>query len=65
MKYDVKEILHDSFIEGRVGRASVHGKEVAYIGEISPAVLENWQLTMPVAVFELNLTGLFEAMEKK
>ncbi len=65
VKCDVKEAEHTSFISGRVARASVDGKNVAYIGEIHPQVLSSWNLEVPVAVFELNLTELFEIMNKK
>ena len=59
LKYEIKDVEHDSFIEGRVGRISVNGNDVAYIGEISPVVLKNFDLNMPVAALELNLTELF------
>lgn len=62
---DIEEAEHNSFIEGRVGRAIVHGKKVAYLGEISPKVLENWGLELPVAALELNLTELFEVLGRK
>ena len=57
-KYKATE--HDSFIPGRVGRVSVKGKNVAYIGELSPFVLSNFELENPVVGFELNLSDLFE-----
>ncbi|MFH1637386.1 MAG: phenylalanine--tRNA ligase subunit beta [Candidatus Woesearchaeota archaeon] len=60
--YTIEEINHDSFIEGRVGRVSVKGKEVAFIGEVSPEVLENFGLEVPVAGFELNLSDLFDVL---
>ncbi len=60
IKYEVKETEHPSFLQGRVGRVYVKNKAVAYLGEISPQVLTNWDLTMPAAGFELNLTELFE-----
>ncbi|MBW3012187.1 phenylalanine--tRNA ligase subunit beta [Candidatus Woesearchaeota archaeon] len=63
LQYDVHEAEHDSFISGRVARVRVNGKKVAYIGEVHPKVLEKWQLDVPVAAFELNLTELFEVME--
>jgi len=53
---------HPSFIPGRCARVKVKGKGVAYIGEIHPSVLENWDLQMPVAAFELNLTDLFSVI---
>ena len=65
LHYDIEETEHGSFIEGRAGRAIVKGRKVAYLGEINPQVLENWNLEMPVAALELNLSELFEIMEKK
>jgi len=66
VKFKIKDIDHDSFIKGRVGRVSVgdgnKAKDVAYIGEIHPKVLGNFELEMPVVGLELNLTDLFEAM---
>ena len=53
------EAEHGSFIEGRVGRISVDCKEVGFIGEVSPAVLEAWGLENPVVGFEVDLSKLF------
>ena len=58
-KYEVIETEHNSFIEGRVGRVIVNGRKIAYIGEISPIVLQNWKLENPVTAFELNLSELY------
>ena len=63
-KYEVVEVEHSSFMEGRVGRVIVNGKKVAYIGELSPVVIKNFDLNVPVAGFELNLSELFEAIKK-
>ncbi|MEK6852603.1 MAG: phenylalanine--tRNA ligase subunit beta [Nanoarchaeota archaeon] len=67
--YVIKETQHNSFIDGRVARISVKAKgnvkqdvDVAYVGEISPLVLKNWNLTMPVSVFELNLNELLNVL---
>jgi len=65
IKYNISEADHTSFIQGRVGRVSVNEKNVAYIGEINPQVLANWGLEMPVTSFELNLSELYEIMNKK
>jgi len=59
LKYEISEVEHNSFIPGRVGRVSVNGKEIAYIGEISPKVIKNWDLNVPVTALELNLSELF------
>ncbi|NJE09959.1 phenylalanine--tRNA ligase subunit beta [Thermococcus sp. MAR1] len=58
-KYGLEEIEHPSFIPGRAGRIIVDGKEIGIIGEIHPAVLENWGIEMPVAAFELFLWPLY------
>lgn len=60
LKYEVTEAEHNSFITGRVGRVIVNGKKIAYIGEINPKVITNWQLEVPVTAFELNLTDLYK-----
>lgn len=64
LKYEIIEADHDSFIRGRVGRVIVKGKKIAYIGEISPGVIKNWDLEMPITAFELNLTELYDIMDK-
>ena len=58
-EYVIEEAEHDAFLPGRVGRVIVNGKKVAYIGELHPRVLSNFELEMPVVAFELNLTELF------
>ncbi len=60
IEYTIEEVEHDSFIKGRVGRVVVNGKKVAFIGEISPKVLVNLGIEIPVVGFELNLSELFE-----
>lgn len=60
IKYTSKEVDHPSFIPGRVARIFVNDEAVAYIGEINPEVLSNWDLQMPTSAFELNLSTLFK-----
>ncbi|MCD6590819.1 MAG: phenylalanine--tRNA ligase subunit beta [Candidatus Aenigmarchaeota archaeon] len=64
LNYEIESIEHNSFINGRVGRISVNGKKVAYMGEIHPQVLENFGIEMPVCAFELNLSDLLELLKK-
>jgi phenylalanyl-tRNA synthetase beta chain len=54
VQWQIKETSNPSFIEGRVGTIIVKGSEVGVIGEIDPAVLENWKLENPIAAFEVN-----------
>lgn len=59
LKYSIEEVEHDSFISGRVGGVIVNNKKMGYIGEINPKVLDAFNLELPVAAMELNLTELF------
>lgn len=65
LEYECKETEHGSFIPGRVARGYVNGKGAAYLGEISPQVLENWGLSFPVAALELNLTDIYKMYKEK
>jgi phenylalanyl-tRNA synthetase beta chain len=60
VEWQIKEILHPSFIEGRVGKVSVDGLEVGIVGEINPLVLELWKLENPAAAFEVNFQKMLE-----
>ncbi len=60
---EIVDVEHKSFIKGRVGRVVVNGKKVAYIGELNPKVLSNFDITVPVSGFELNLTELFSVLK--
>lgn len=63
LKCEITETEHPSFLPGRAGRIAVKGKKVALIGEIAPQVLNSWNLEMPVAMIELDLTELFEVLK--
>ncbi|MBW2996818.1 phenylalanine--tRNA ligase subunit beta, partial [Candidatus Woesearchaeota archaeon] len=65
IEYDSKEAEHPSFIPGRVARISVAEESVAYIGELHPQILSEWDLEMPVACFELNITEVFKALKSQ
>jgi phenylalanyl-tRNA synthetase beta chain len=45
-------------IEGRAARVVVDGREVGYVAEINPAVLNAWAIDVPVAAFEICLNPL-------
>ena len=46
------------FIPGRSGEIIANDKPVGIIGELHPAVLEQWGIKMPGAIFELDLSSL-------
>ena len=43
------------FIDGRAGRILIDGKTVGVFGEVSPEVLDNFGIGMPVVAFEMEL----------
>jgi phenylalanyl-tRNA synthetase beta chain len=46
------------FVQGRTADILVDGKKVGIVGELAPEVLDNFKLRIPVAGFEIKLTGL-------
>ena len=63
-EYEIKETSHQAFIEGRAGEIIIKTNKqtkqsIGYIGEISPRVLKNFKLNMPVGALEINLDWLF------
>ncbi|MEF8772860.1 phenylalanine--tRNA ligase subunit beta [Halodesulfurarchaeum sp.] len=49
---------HPTFIDGRVAKVVLDGREVGVIGELHPAVLVEHDLEVPAAGFEFDLDGL-------
>ena len=60
LEYNIKETEHPSFIPGRAGKVVVNKKELGVIGEVHPQVITNFEVEMPIAAFEINLSELFE-----
>jgi len=58
--WQIKETVHPSFIEGRVGKVIVNSEEIGFVGEVSPQVLEGWKLENPTAAFEINLQKILK-----
>ncbi len=56
--YELEPVSHGSFMEGRAGKILCGGHSIGLIGELHPAVLENWHIAMPVAVVELQVDPL-------
>ena len=54
-KYEVSESSDPRFIPGRQAAIIVNGKQVGIFGEIHPAVLENWSISVPCVAGELDL----------
>ena len=60
VEWQIKQITHTSFIEGRIGKVIVDGSEVGVVGEISPLVLEAWKLENPASAFEINFLKILD-----
>ncbi len=60
LNYEIKEIEKDGFINGRVGSIIINGKNVGFIGEVSPVILKNNKIKMPVSSFEMNIECFLE-----
>lgn len=58
--YELKPVAHPSYLEGRAGQIVIGGQVVGVVGELHPGVLEQWQVTVPAAAFELDLTDMPE-----
>ncbi|MEM5797173.1 MAG: phenylalanine--tRNA ligase subunit beta [Candidatus Aenigmatarchaeota archaeon] len=56
--YSFKENSSETFIEGRQASIVVNNKSIGILGEISPVVLEQWNLEMPCAAFEISLDAI-------
>ena len=59
LNYELKEVSHPNFIEGRTGEILINKKPVGFIGEVHPEKLKAWNIKMPVAVLEISLGEFF------
>ncbi len=60
--FEVKEASHPFLIEGRQADVYVSGKNVGFIGELHPQVIENFGLLVPVSCLEVNLSKIFDIL---
>ncbi len=54
-EYKIEETTNSAFIEGRCGKIIVNGKEIGFLGEISPQLIKNWELKMPAVALEISI----------
>ncbi len=60
LEWNVEESDDEAFIKGRRADIIVKGKKVGVFGEVQPEVLEKFDITTPVAAFEIDLSELFD-----
>ena len=64
VSFEMKEGNHSAMVEGRTGIITIRDEPVGILGEIHPAVLENFSLDVPVGYLELDL-NVFQRLLKK
>ncbi len=57
-RWKIKPVHNSSFIEGRTATTKLKDKDIGFLGEIHPEVLNNFELENPVCGFEINLEHL-------
>jgi phenylalanyl-tRNA synthetase beta chain len=55
LKGAIRKVTNVSFIKGRVGNLYVNGKRLGMLGEIHPAVLQNFGIEAPCVAFEFQI----------
>jgi phenylalanyl-tRNA synthetase beta chain len=63
VSFEVQGWAHPSFIEGRAALILVKGQRVGFLGEISPQVIENWNIRVPLAALEISLAAFGQALQ--
>lgn len=62
LNYKIEETSNSLFIEGRTGKIILKNngkeKEIGILGEISPNIIKNWHLKMPVVALEIEIEEL-------
>lgn len=61
LSFRIKELKHGSFIEGRCGSILLNDKEIGFLGELNPVVLENFNLQIPVCALEIDVQELISS----
>ena len=54
-RFSFQAVENPTFIKGRCAQIAIDGEVQGILGEISPEVLENFQIGNPVVAFELSL----------
>jgi phenylalanyl-tRNA synthetase beta chain len=60
--FEIKESNHPFLITGRQANIIINGESIGFIGEMHPQILDSFDLKVPISVFEINLTALYELL---
>lgn len=58
IQYTIEPATHPAYIDGRCGKILVNGKEIGFLGEISPSIIKNWNLKMATVASEIDIKEL-------
>lgn len=64
IKYALKATNFKNFIPGRLAKIQINNQECGYLGEIHPEILDEYDLKMPVAYFEIALSPIISTIIK-
>ena len=56
IKLTLEPTVDSEFLEGRTAKIMLDKIQIGIIGEVSPAILEKWQIFMPSAALEIDLS---------
>ncbi len=59
LEYQIKETEKAGFIDGRCGEIIINGEKIGDMGEVSPVVLKNSRIKMPVSLLEICLEKVY------
>jgi phenylalanyl-tRNA synthetase beta chain len=59
-EYTLEPLEDPRFVPGRAGAVVYGGKKIGVVGEIHPAVLENWGIQQPTAAGEIELDAVLQ-----
>ncbi len=62
LSFDYEETEDGALLEGRRAAIMLEGKRIGVMGEVHPAVLNNWDIEMPVVAAEIDLEEIFRAL---
>lgn len=55
VEYSIEAVDNSNYIIGRCAKIIINKKEIGFIGEITPRILKNWKIKMPIVALEINL----------
>lgn len=61
----VMEFKKGFFIEGRAAKILIKDADAGFFGEISPIVIKNFRIEVPITAFEINLNTLTKVVNKE